>query len=146
MPRLFRSMYEEEGRPSVGVEANKLGVRVAPPGERADVHPDADGKVAPGEGMSVAPHWKRLPPGLIPERLKEIAPKARGENALKCFRHGQGTFIHGPVAAGLVFAVDQKKKTHGIVEPEQRIAVASFQDALAATQSDWQVDEEDEAT
>lgn len=146
MPRLFRSMYEDGGHPVVGAERNQLGVRVhpVPADEKADVHPDAEGMVAPGEGMSVAPHWKKLPPSLIPERLKQIAPKARGEDSLKCFRHGQGTFSNGPVGAGLAFAIDKKKKTHGLVEPEQPIAVASFQDALAATRSDWQVDEGDE--
>lgn len=137
-------MFESDGHPVVGAQRNQLGVRVhpAPAGDRADVHPDGDGKVGPGEGMSVAPHWKKLPVGLIPEHLHKLVPKARGDDNLKCFRHGEGSFDHGPVATGLNFR--KTSPTHGVVESAERVPLESFQQALAATREHWHIDEEDE--
>lgn len=144
MPRLFRSMYEFENRPVVGTERNQLGVRVhpVPQGGNADVYPDAEGCVPDNQGMSVCPHWKKLPPLLIPERLKDISPKARGDNALRCFRFGTGPFAESPVAAGLKLTHTDSR--HGLVEPAERTEVTKFQDALAATKNGWLVDETDE--
>jgi hypothetical protein len=139
MPRLYRSMFHDGERPLIGDEQNHLGVRVvADP--RPDVQPDGDGYVGPGQGgMSVAPHWTKLPPFLIPERLNKLVPRARGDNALKCFRHGGGEFADGPVASGLAFRHTSSK--HGLVEPAERMTLDSFQAALAATRNNWEVDE-----
>src|SRR5271170_8094039 len=82
-PRIYRTMVfetDETGRrlPQVGTGKNMLGARL-PPDVPADVHPDAEGNVARGgEGLSVAPNLKALPLRLVPERLRDRRPGARG--------------------------------------------------------------------
>jgi len=139
MPTIYRSMFHTSGQPLVGSGRNQLGVRV-PPQSPADVHPDAQGIISSGGGMSVSRHWNKLPGRLIPERLHTICPKARGDDSLRCFRHGQGEFCDGTVAAGLVLRVTSG--VHGQVEPDAEVSVQAFQAALAATRDDWMVDEE----
>ena len=54
MPKICRSMLEEDGKPKVGCETNMLGVRV-PPDPRKDIVPGPSGTVVPqAGGMSVA--------------------------------------------------------------------------------------------
>jgi hypothetical protein len=113
-----------------------LGVRVP-----ADVCPDHEGmvKIRSG-GMSVAPAWRVLPPHRIPMRLREQVPDARGKGNLACFRAGDGPFANGEVSATLNLRLDSA--THGLVEPRSVVHLDVFQTALAATRSEWVIDEE----
>jgi tetratricopeptide (TPR) repeat protein len=97
-PKIFRTMLFDTidgGRrvPQVGTDKNMLGARL-PPSDPADVHPDANGRVAPaGEGLSVSPSLKSMPLGLVPERLRDRRPGARGSDDLRLFRLGEGRFV-----------------------------------------------------
>lgn len=138
VPRIYRSMYHDGQRPLVGRERNQLGARL-PPDSPADVVPDAMGHVDPGRGMSVVPAWRQLPALLIPRRLKDKAPKARGRDTLGCWRHGDGDFADGPVANGLL--LKRSGEGHGEVGPAERASVDHYQACLGATVANWILDE-----
>lgn len=138
MPRIYRAMYHDGAKPVPGATKYQLGVRV-PPDSPADVTPDAEGYVDPGAGMSVAPAWRKLPAFLIPERLKDKVPKARGDDDLRVWRHGEGPFADGSINAQL--ALSRTTAKHGEVEPAHRTLLGDYQAALAATQNDWEWDE-----
>lgn len=139
MPKICRSMLEDGGKPKVGPEGKMLGVRVAPD-PRPDIAADANGNVHPHSGgMSVAPHWRKLPWHLIPKRLD---PRGRGNDDLICWRFGQGTFADGKISDDLAFRIDPKQPhRHGTVEPVRIMALTEYQTALAATRDDWVRDE-----
>lgn len=138
MPRIYRAMYHDGAKPVPGATKNQLGVRV-PPDSPADVTLDAEGYVAPGRGMSVAPAWRKLPFFLIPERLKGKVPKARGDDRLRVWRHGEGAFADGSINGQL--ALSRTTAKHGEVEPASRTLLGDYQAALAATKNDWEWDE-----
>ncbi len=132
MPLVYRSMLPDGDKPRVGAEAKCLGVKV--PG---DMTPTEQDTVRPGMGgMSVAPRWQLLPPHLIPKRFREFgAPDARGSDKLVCWRTGSGPFVLGAFAPRLVLRPDSPR--HGVVEPDQEMALDAFQLALAATRDEW---------
>lgn len=92
-----------------------------------------------GKGMSVAPAWRSLPYFLIPERLKDKVPRARGSDGLSCFTMGEGPFADGPVADGLDLLVD--KPNRGVVAPHGLVPIDVYQADLAATRDSWEEDE-----
>ena len=54
MPKIYRSMKEDNGKPVIEATNNGLGVRVSPSSTVTDVDLDPDGKVIlNGKGMSV---------------------------------------------------------------------------------------------
>src|SRR5947208_1283378 len=114
MPLVFRSMYRGSAGPMVGSDSNQLGVRI-PPHPAADVNPDKDGNVFPGKGMSVAPQWRMLPMHLIPRRLSDKVPKARGREDLFCWRMGEGAFTEESIEPDLALSIQSPK--HGTLGP-----------------------------
>jgi hypothetical protein len=90
--------------------------------------------------MSVVPHWKFMKPWQIPTRLRQFVASARGSDKLVIWRHGDGCFETSPINDKLLLG--SVTATHGQVEPAQLMSISDFQDALAATQSDWVRDEE----
>ena len=134
---IFRVMRkDEDGLPAVEQSARGLGVRAG-----IDVDVDGQGNViANNKGMSVAPSWRDISILRIPKRLRDKVPGARGSNSTFCFRAGSGAFHAGPFAAGLKLTVDSN--THGCVAPTETMPLVQFERNLAATQSDWQVDED----
>ena len=138
MPRIYRAMLSKDARPEVGNSKNMLGVRV-PPAELVDIVPDAEGNVTPcGKGMSVNPTLTAMPLVFVPRRWRELDKKfrgARGDTPLEVFCHGEGEFVSGTVAPKLVLNPD--KPTHGVVQPETRMAFTDYLDALKSTQNDW---------
>ena len=141
-PKMVRSMLPDPAEaaivPTVGSQENMLGARV-PPHPRADVHPDADGNVGPrGEGLSVAPSLAALPQGLVPERLRDKRPGARGSNSLRVFRLGDGSFSRSAVGDSLELAPTSSK--HGVLQPKRPMTLGDYQGHLAATKTRW-VDE-----
>ncbi|WP_425614603.1 hypothetical protein NA78x_004476 [Anatilimnocola sp. NA78] len=139
MPRFYRAMVHENEIPVVGSGKNMLGVRV-PPDPNPDIHPDDSGNVQPGNGgMSVAPTWRDLPHFLVPKRLKELAPKARGRNELACFRFGEGSFAASDVTEWLVLRPDSS--IHATVQPGNSMLLADYQNAIGDTREGWNKDE-----
>ena len=109
-----------------------LGVRLSPH-PRADVHPDPNGNVGPvGEGLSVAPNLTALPPSLVPERLRDKRPGARGTNALCVFRAGNGNFVRASLGGALELLPTSSK--HGVVQPIRPTPIKDYENELAATQ------------
>lgn len=145
MPKIYRSMYEDAGLPTVGADNCELGVR--PPGHpvNADVTVDAANNVVlDGKGMSVFPSitpavLKKVPKRLIPLRLADRVPGAIGDDDMKIWTLVVGPFAAGAVAANLVLNVTSP--THGAVCPANVMSLPALQASLADTQPDWTVDE-----
>ena len=142
MPKLFRVMKKgDDQKPIVDATGKGLGVRGIPVNGVVDVDLDDEGFVAlNGKGMSVVPAWRDLPFFLVPLRLKDQFPGARGAIDCYCFAMGHGTFQNGTIADGLHLQQDSPK--HGNVVPQQRVVLDQFQIDLAATRESWNVDEE----
>jgi hypothetical protein len=138
MPKIYRGMKKENGKPALGASATTLGVRIPD-----DIRPDADDRVRPGTGgMSVSPSLRTLPLHRIPARLRERVPKARGNNDLFVWSMGEGTFACGAVATGLLLRVDPSNDNHGFVEPDTIMELSEYQRSLYTTQDAWSIDEE----
>ena len=136
MPLVFRAMKkDDDGLPAVEQSASGLGVR---PGTDTDL--DAQRNVlVNGRGMSVSPSWRTINILRIPKRLRDKVRGARGSAKTFCFKTGDGPFSLGAFAAGLVLTPDSA--THGCISPAQSVPLGQYEGDLAATRSDWQVDE-----
>lgn len=138
MAKIFRTMRKDpDDKPTIGATRDCLGVRVA-----IDVDVDSSGNVElNGKGMSVSPGLDAFPHFLVPRRLQEFFPRATGSNSLFCFAMGDGPFVAGIVAQGLVLIPDSP--THGVVTPEggEVAALTTYQANLAATREEWKIDE-----
>jgi hypothetical protein len=112
MPKVYRVMTPDGAQPMVGSSGRALGVRL-PPSPYADISLNADGTVEPGQGgMSVSPTITVLPALRVPRRLQHWVPAALGNNQDHCWSMGDGEFIDGPIAPGLILRVD--KPYHGL--------------------------------
>lgn len=142
MATIYRSMKRaDDDLPVVGSNARELGVRV-PPNPNADVDLDDQGNVIlNGKGMSVAENWRNLPPHLVPRRLRPLLSTAAGSNQLSCYRLGDGPFQAGPISDRLMLVLKAHDPRSGNVVPCGSKQVQEFQDDLAATRSDWSIDE-----
>lgn len=135
-PKVYRTMKKDaDDKPTVDQTATGLGIRV-----RVDINIDADGNVIlDGSGMSVAPGWRDLELHRIPKRLGAIVPGARGSNNTHCFTTGTGPFQQDEFAEGLELIPDSA--THAAVAPTAVVPLTDYEAALAATRSDWVIDE-----
>lgn len=93
-------------------------------------------------GMSVAPHWTKLPLFLIPKHLEHIVARARAKAGVRCFKMGNGGFESGALDGNLCLRVENEK--HGLIEPATRMSIGDFQSCLAATCDSWNIDESHE--
>lgn len=124
---LFRSMrVEGDGLPMVGPTARTLGARIT--GSTVDIAPDATGLVHPNTGgMSVAPD----DPMNLPEHRRPTECGGVGTDPL--FRIRRDSL--GP---DLQYRVDPTNPAkHGFIEPARAMTVSEYQQALAATRSEW---------
>ena len=138
MPKIYRGMKQEQGKPALGAAATTLGARVP-----NDIEADAGGLVHPGTGgMSVAPSLQNLPNFRVPKRLHSIFPAAQGRNELFVWSMGIGVFRDGPLTESLNLRLDPTDPRHGFVEPAVTMSLNDYQNALWATQSEWSIDEE----
>jgi hypothetical protein len=142
MATIYRSMKRaDDDLPVVGSNARELGVRV-PPNPNADVDLDDQGNIIlNGKGMSVARNWRNLPPHLVPRRLRPVLSTAAGSNQLSCYKLGDGPFQAGAINDRLILILKAHDPRSGNVVPSQLGQVQEFQDDLAATRSDWSIDE-----
>lgn len=141
MPKIYRSMRKEaDDKPTADATGKGLGVRAEPVNGVTDVDLDNEGRVIlNGKGKSVAPRWRDQPIFLIPKRLVDKFPGARGSSSLHCFAMGDGGFQDGKISEDLALVVDNA--THGVVVPELLVSVDRYQADLAATRDDWNLDE-----
>jgi hypothetical protein len=140
MPVIYRSMLMDGDRPRTGCTAITLGVRV-PPDDNADILVQPDGTVVPDTGgMSVAPSWRTLPIFRISRRLRDKIEGATGRQDVYCWRMGNGPFLAGTLASGLVLKPDSA--AHGTVEPEKAMPLHHYQAKLAETRDQWVIDED----
>jgi hypothetical protein len=117
------------------VARNSLGVR-----QGVDVDVDAQNDVqVNGKGMSVAPNWRVINHKRIPKRLRQIVPGALESNSKFCFRYGDGAFVQGAFANGLMLEPDSA--THGNVAPARIVPFPTYERDIAATRADWVEDE-----
>lgn len=118
----------EDGQPVVGRSARWLGVRVP-----RDIAPDTAGFVAAGQGgMSVAPNsmWN-LPHHRRPRGLGRGSTGPDDDHVFSV----EGASLDG---RGLDARPDPLAPAiHAFVEPRERIALARFEAALAATRPEW---------
>ena len=128
--------------PVVGQHGGMLGIRV-PPDEHPDVVVGPNGCVGPGGGgMSVSPRLGDISVTRVPRRLQSLVPGARGKNSDRVFRMGEGTFVSAEVSPALALRPDDgDTPRHGVIEPRASVRIEQFQNALAATQCDWSIDE-----
>jgi hypothetical protein len=91
--------------------------------------------------MSVAENWRWMLPHLIPKRLRSVCPSAAGSNGLACFRFGQGPFTSEQLNARLSVVLKELNARAGNVVPIHLGNIRQFQDDLAATRSEWVIDE-----
>lgn len=142
MPKIYRVMKKDSGKPVLGESASALGVRVP-----RDIDPDANGVVSPGNnGMSVTPSvaaLNRMPARMVPIRLRPLVPGAAGNDNLFAWSMGQGEWAANeePVAPGLQLRPDPTDNQHGFVEPDVSMPLDEYRAAIEATQNLWQVDE-----
>ena len=145
MSKFYRVTLADDDRPLVGNGKFMLGVRIGKP-PKGDIELTERGTALPsGGGMSVALHWSKLPHFLIPPRLRHLVPTERrrsaaGNDNARCWRMGSGEFQAAEIGDRLILRIDSP--SHGLIEPSNEMPIDSFQDALAETRDDWQIDEE----
>ena len=138
MPKIYRGMKQEQGKPALGTTATTLGVRVP-----ADIEADANGLVHPGTGgMSVSPSLQDLPGFRVPTRLQAVFPAAEGKDDLFIWSLEIDGFVNGPLTDKLNLRVDPSDSKHGFVEPTVSMSLSDYLNALQMMQDDWSVDEE----
>jgi len=140
MPRIYRAMLEEDGKPAVGPTKKTLGTKIRPD-KRDDIAADENNLVHPETGgMSVSPNWRSLPVHRIPRRLTAKCRGVAGRDDYVCWRMGDGEFEERLIADKLKLVVDSPG--HGTVQPIQSMPAEAYQAAIAATRDEWVVDEQ----
>jgi hypothetical protein len=137
MPKIYRGMKQDQGKPAIGTTGVTLGIRVP-----VDIEADANGLVHAGTGgMSVSPTLLDLPKHRVPTRLQTIYPAASGNDNLCVWSLGSGEFFSGAIAEHLRLRLDPVKAKHGFVEPSASMSLEQYQHALQSTQDGWIIDE-----
>ena len=137
MPKIYRTMFDQGGRPLVGNAFCELGIRPT------DVDVDGRGNVAlNGNGMSVFRSLADLPrlcSRLVPIHLARKVRGAAGPTGTRVWTMGAGPFVSAPLAGNL--ALREAGGLHGTICPTTAMTTAAFQSELAATQGSWAIDE-----
>ncbi|MBV9850228.1 MAG: hypothetical protein JO250_11185 [Armatimonadetes bacterium] len=146
-PRIFRVMKVADEKPEVGNGSGMLGVRARDVGLDEDVPNDSP--VGPGTGgMSVGGCLRTIYINLLPRRLAQQDPElfrgAKGANSQKVWSMGSGPYQPAAFSADLNLRIEEQSEPpgHGLVEPGRAMPLEEFQERLAATQDEWQVNEE----
>jgi len=122
VPSLFRGMKADGDCPLIEQSARGLGVRTE--GKQVDIQPDAEGKVHPGAGMSVAPD----DPLLLPQHRRPAAYGGTGLDPV-------WAILDDDLPDSLSYLADAID--HGVVEPAVVTSLADYREALASTQPSW---------
>ena len=145
VPRIYRSMRAEGGKPVLGSTSATLGVRV-PDTLNASVEPDIPlddaGLVHPGTGgMSVSPSPGHLPARRIPQRLRHRYPKAAGSDKLMVWAMGDGPFVDDAITGNLRLRLDPENRNHGFVEPAAPVLADAYVTNINLTRDLWEIEE-----
>lgn len=148
MPKVFRIMKQaDDGKPVVGSRFGELGVRPR------DMEENPLGEAHPGNGgMSVQPSLgalaQRKYSRFVPSRIQDTNPLFRGATGPDdqyIWTMGSGPFVDSAVTADLNLHCDSPAPNgfvdHGVIEPARMLTLDDFQHALAATRSDWNMEE-----
>ena len=135
-PKVYRAMKKDaEEKPIADQSATGLGVRSG-----VDILIDEAGnEILDGNGMSVAPEWRKLELHRMPKRLGSIVPGARGSNSTYCFTTGEGSFQREQFATGLVLIPDTP--IHATIAPIAVVPIQEYESLLAFNRPDWVIDE-----
>jgi hypothetical protein len=121
--------------PEISASAAGLGVR-----PDVDVKLDDQQVIQPATGgMSVSPGWRVLKSWRIPRRLRPLCPRATGNDNLYCWRWDEYQFAATDLTDDLTLRIDDEH--HGLVEPKKPVTLAEFQNLIALTRQQWQIDE-----
>ncbi|MCX6379127.1 MAG: hypothetical protein NT023_06570 [Armatimonadetes bacterium] len=74
---------------------------------------------------------------MIPRKYQPLFPKARGSNNTDIWRWGEGDFVKENMNALLQLRPDEHDSTHGVIEPNQSMALEDYTQALHNTQERW---------
>jgi hypothetical protein len=125
--KLYRAMkVSADGLPEVGPTARSLGVRAADQAPHNDVPAAAPtDSITPGTGgMSVTPN----DPMNLPKQRRPAALGGTGKDPV-------WEIDDADLGSGLQFRQD--KPTHGLIEVKDEMALADYEQALAATRDKW---------
>lgn len=137
MPKVYRVMKMADDKPEVGSRSCMLGVR------ETDIERDegeaADGPVGPGKGgLSVNGCWRTINFNFLPARLLR---GAKGKNSHHVWSLGEGPFVDSPFTPDLNLHLEGAPG-HGVLEAARLMTLEDYQNSLAATRDDWQIDEQ----
>jgi hypothetical protein len=149
-PRLYRTMFDDAGKPKIGQKRCMLGVRPPPPVgtrilpgmPRPDVGIESNGDVIlDRRGMSVFRSLADLCADLklVPLHLASKIRGAAGPSGAHIWATGAGPFVSGAVAPALV--LHAPGGPHGNICPAHSMSLATFQQELANTPTSWHIDE-----
>lgn len=136
---MYRVMKVADDKPEVGTGSCMLGARISDI-ERAEGDPE-DGPVGPlMGGLSVYGCLRCISFQFLPKRLLR---GAKGSNNQKVWTMGQGNYENSPVTADLNLRIEAEPGStgHGILEANREMPLDTYQNALAATQDQWHIDE-----
>src|SRR5438552_8891962 len=123
VPKVYRTMFDESGRPRVGQKRCMLGVR--PPGTPAtpdvDLEPNGDVSLN-NKGMSVFRSFREIPLTLVPLHLADKVRGAVGPSIAHIWSLGSGPFVSGTITATL--RLDARRGPHGNVCPAHAMRLA----------------------
>jgi len=85
--------------------------------------------------MSVNRELADLPFQYVPKRYARLVEGAKGNNSSSIFLAGDAPFKRGPIDA--VLHLECPKPGKGLIGPETKMPIQSFQAGLAATQDAW---------
>ena len=139
-PKIYRTMFDDGGKPRVGQKRCMLGVR--PPGTPStpDVDLEANGDVTlNNKGMPVFRSLADVPLKLMPLHLSPRVRGAAGPLNAHIWSIGTGPFASGAVTDAL--RLHAPGGPHGNVCPAHAMPLATFQQELVVTRDSWKVDE-----
>lgn len=143
MPKVYRVMLEADNGPIVGELPNMLGAR-----PETDIHVEGGQVSLNTGGLSVNGCPCGIPPTIGPRRLRGIIPGAKNSNpdGRRLWGSGSGPFVESAIFDHLELrprqAQELEDRQKGYIEPDQEMSFDNYQQAIAATRNQWELDEQ----
>ncbi|HVC97274.1 MAG TPA: hypothetical protein VND64_26575 [Pirellulales bacterium] len=74
-------------------------------------------------------------------RLVALGNKAAGPDDNYCWKMGVGLFQSGAVTSELDLRLDPQNSLHGFIEPSRTMSKWRYDESLADTRNQWEIDE-----